>query len=134
MRTFAKKPNVRRPASAGSTIFGQTRAGQAQVAIHRATEADASQRQTGANTAASEAETAAARPDWNFSRIPVHAAASARLQTKLELGTPGDVYEQEADRVAEQVMRMPEPSQNSPPVANSSDWRSGQSGRSKAHA
>lgn len=32
-----------------------------------------------------------------------------RVQAKLKVGTPGDKYEQEADRVAEQVMRMPEP-------------------------
>jgi len=31
------------------------------------------------------------------------------LQAKLTIGAPGDIYEQEADRVAEQVMRMPEP-------------------------
>jgi len=31
------------------------------------------------------------------------------LQPKLALGHPGDPYEQEADRVADQVMRMPEP-------------------------
>lgn len=31
------------------------------------------------------------------------------IQTKLAVGPPGDVYEQEADRAAEQVMRMPEP-------------------------
>ncbi|MBS0181086.1 MAG: DUF4157 domain-containing protein [Nitrospira sp.] len=30
------------------------------------------------------------------------------LQTKLRINEPGDQYEQEADRVAEQVMRMPE--------------------------
>src|ERR1019366_159749 len=34
---------------------------------------------------------------------------SPRLQTKLTINTPGDQYEQEADRVAEQVMRMPDP-------------------------
>ncbi|MBE9571710.1 MAG: DUF4157 domain-containing protein, partial [Proteobacteria bacterium] len=33
----------------------------------------------------------------------------AGIQAKLKVGQPGDVYEQEADRVAEQVMRMPEP-------------------------
>ena len=32
-----------------------------------------------------------------------------RVQAKLKIGQPGDKYEQEADRVAEQVMRMPEP-------------------------
>ena len=31
---------------------------------------------------------------------------SGTLQAKLRIGQPGDVYEQEADRVAEQVMRM----------------------------
>jgi hypothetical protein len=31
------------------------------------------------------------------------------LQAKLRIGQPGDVYEQEADRVADTVMRMPEP-------------------------
>ncbi len=31
------------------------------------------------------------------------------VQAKLEIGRPNDKYEQEADRVAEQVMRMPEP-------------------------
>ena len=34
---------------------------------------------------------------------------SGRLQTKLGISQPGDKYEQEADRVAETVMRMPEP-------------------------
>ena len=34
---------------------------------------------------------------------------SGALQAKLRIGQPGDVYEQEADRVADQVMRMPEP-------------------------
>jgi hypothetical protein len=32
-----------------------------------------------------------------------------RIQPKLALSQPGDVYEQEADRVADEVMRMPEP-------------------------
>ena len=31
------------------------------------------------------------------------------IQTKLSISEPGDIYEQEADRVAEQVMRMPAP-------------------------
>jgi hypothetical protein len=33
----------------------------------------------------------------------------AGIQAKLKMGQPGDVYEQEADRVADAVMRMPEP-------------------------
>lgn len=35
--------------------------------------------------------------------------AAGAIQTKLAVNAPGDQYEQEADRVAEQVMRMPEP-------------------------
>src|SRR5207248_7886018 len=31
------------------------------------------------------------------------------LQPKLTIGAPNDAYEQEADRVAERVMRMPDP-------------------------
>src|SRR5262245_37373599 len=31
------------------------------------------------------------------------------IQAKLAISQPGDVYEQEADRVAEHVIRMPEP-------------------------
>lgn len=34
---------------------------------------------------------------------------SGVIQSKLEINQPGDKYEQEADQVAEQVMRMPEP-------------------------
>jgi len=33
---------------------------------------------------------------------------SGALQAKLRIGQPNDIYEQEADRVAEQVLRMPE--------------------------
>lgn len=34
---------------------------------------------------------------------------SRLIQAKLKIGQPGDEYEREADRVAEQVLRMPEP-------------------------
>jgi outer membrane protein OmpA-like peptidoglycan-associated protein len=36
-------------------------------------------------------------------------ASPPRIQTKLTVNQPGDQYEQEADRVADRVMRMPEP-------------------------
>jgi hypothetical protein len=44
-----------------------------------------------------------------FSRIPIHTPAPGAIQTKLGVNKPGDEYEQEADRISEQVMRMPEP-------------------------
>ena len=34
---------------------------------------------------------------------------SETLQAKLKIGQPWDIYEQEADRVADAVMHMPEP-------------------------
>ena len=42
-----------------------------------------------------------------FSRQSAHTAA---VQTKLTVNAPGDPYEQEADAVADKVMRMPTPS------------------------
>ncbi len=45
----------------------------------------------------------------DLSHIPIHPPAAGAIQTKLAISEPGDEYEQEADRVAEQVMRMPEP-------------------------
>ena len=42
----------------------------------------------------------------DFSRIPVHAAFSGPIQAKLSISQPKDRQEQEADQVAEQVMRM----------------------------
>jgi hypothetical protein len=46
----------------------------------------------------------------DFSRIPIHPPASGAIQTKLAINVLGDQHEQEADRVADRVMRMPEPS------------------------
>lgn len=44
----------------------------------------------------------------DFSRIPVHAQVPITIQSKLAVNIPGDIYEREADRVAEQVLSMPE--------------------------
>lgn len=61
------------------------------------------------------ATTAVTRFGHDFSRIPVHANVPAEIQTKPVVNAPGDVYEQEADRVAEQVMNTREPAH--PPLA-----------------
>jgi len=45
----------------------------------------------------------------NVQRTIGNQALQRMLQTKLIVNTPGDIYEQEADRVADQVMRMPNP-------------------------
>ncbi|MCA9936158.1 MAG: DUF4157 domain-containing protein [Anaerolineales bacterium] len=46
----------------------------------------------------------------DFSRIRLRTTAcSPCIQTKLTINKPGDKYEQEADRIADLIMRMPEP-------------------------
>jgi len=45
----------------------------------------------------------------DFSRLSVHSNGAGMIQTKLKINEPGDIYEQEADRVADAVMQMPEP-------------------------
>ncbi|MDC8758041.1 DUF4157 domain-containing protein [Janthinobacterium fluminis] len=47
------------------------------------------------------------RGGHDFSHIPTHCAAPARIQTKLTVSAPGDRDEQEADRVADMVMQAP---------------------------
>jgi len=64
------------------------------------------------NTEAAKAAHKAATNAASVTRIPMWANARGEhaptgLQAKLTINQPGDVYEQEADRVAEQVMRMP---------------------------
>jgi hypothetical protein len=44
----------------------------------------------------------------DFSQILVHPKSPANVQAKLRVSAPGDIYEQEADSVSEQVMRIPD--------------------------
>ena len=46
------------------------------------------------------------------SKPDITGSVQPTIQTKLTIGTPDDKYEQEADRVADQVMRMPEPQED----------------------
>lgn len=48
-----------------------------------------------------------------FSQIALSQNSSFSIQPKLTVGQPNDQYEQEADRVADQVMRMPAPAASS---------------------
>lgn len=47
----------------------------------------------------------ASRFAHDFSQIPIHPPAARELQTRPLINQPGDHYEQEADRLADQVMR-----------------------------
>ncbi len=48
-----------------------------------------------------------ARFGHDFERVSVNTRAPQKIQAKLNISSPGDMHEREADRVAEQIMRMP---------------------------
>jgi len=54
------------------------------------------------------ATTATGRFAHDFSQLPMLRPEPVKIQTKLIVNTSGDRYEQEADRVADQVIRMPD--------------------------
>lgn len=115
MRAFAQQPKSPQPAaSAKSAIFAPhlAHSGEANAFAHahRAVRTHARGLAEAETTAGEGRETFSTAPlNFSLSRIPAYAPAPSLLQTKLALGTPGDIHEQEADRVADQVMRMPEP-------------------------
>jgi hypothetical protein len=60
---------------------------------------------------------------FDFAKVPIHSpvtpvsSRSADIQAKLSISSPGDAAEQEADQIADQVMRMPTAG-DAPPVGN----------------
>ena len=72
-------------------------------AVQRLPQANAEERNTASAT------TPSTRFAHDFSQVPIHPKAPTTIQQELTVSTPGDQYEREADRVADQVMRMPEP-------------------------
>jgi len=53
-----------------------------------------------------------AAPILNKKSLSIFPNGNPFIQPKLKIGQPNDKYEQEADRVADRVMRMPEPKQS----------------------
>ncbi len=45
---------------------------------------------------------------YDFSQVPIYSSTTARVQEKLAINQPGDQDEQEADRIAQQVIHMPD--------------------------
>jgi Domain of unknown function (DUF4157) len=117
MRTFVQKPKAaQQTTSAKSMIpgrahFGQSREVSSILHLQRTIGNQAVQQLLQSNAEELNAGlTGTALPHFGhgFSRIPGGPPTVGAIQTKLAIDTPGDEYEQEADRVAEQVMRMPE--------------------------
>lgn len=117
MRTLAQNPKAtEQDTSAKSTMlglahFGQSRGVNSLLHLQHAFGNQAAQRTLQANPEELEVGLAgktSPRFAHDFSRIPVHGNAPVKLQAKLRVNIPGDAFEQEADRVAEQVTRMPD--------------------------
>ena len=85
------------------------------------------------NAEAGKSETPSGRlvAGFDFSKIPLHAPAPGRPQAKLTVNAPGDIYEREADRVAEQVMRIPEPGSRHALVGGNPKPAAAQNGRAQ---
>ncbi len=117
MRTFAQKPKATQQTTpTKSTIparayFGQSREVSSILHPQRTIGNQAVQRLLRPATEIEDDSltSASSRFTHDFSRIPVHASGPSSIQPKLKINAPGDIFEQEADRVADQVMRMPEP-------------------------
>jgi hypothetical protein len=120
MRTFAQKPRiVRQTTSAKSTtpsraFRGQSRDVQAIFHLQRAIGNQATRQFLENNwegREGSHSTSISSRYAHDFSRIPIHAKADTRgnIPTELRISQPSDLHEQEANRVAHQVMGMAEP-------------------------
>ncbi len=119
MSTFAQNPKVtQQTMSVKSTIPGrahlrQSRGVNSNLHLQRTMGNQAVQRLLQENTGVvkgGSTTTEIARVGHDFRRIPLHTPGVGAIQTKLAISKPGDKYEQEADHVADQVMRMVEPS------------------------
>ena len=117
MRTFAPKPKVTRqtkPAEStkpGRALSGRSRDLRPVLHAQRTTGDHAVQRLPQAKAEDIEARSAsdASGLAQDFSRIPVYPPARRGKRLRLKVSVAGDRHEQEADRLAEQVMRQGEP-------------------------
>jgi uncharacterized protein DUF4157/lysine-specific metallo-endopeptidase family protein len=116
MRTFAQKTKATqqtlsaKPKATGREYVGQSHEVNSILHLQRTIGNQAVQRMLHThNEEVNAGLTSTALPHYghDFARIPVYPPKAVTLQTKLAINKPGDEYEQEADRLAEQVMRMP---------------------------
>lgn len=118
MRTFPLKPKATRQTTSdksttsGEGDFAHTPKVGSILHLQRTVGNQAAQRmfQTDAGVAKADfTSRASLRLKHHPSPIPLHSPPAGTLQTKLAINKPGDRFEQEADRMADEVMRMPEP-------------------------
>lgn len=118
MRAFAQKPKATEqitPAKSpmpSRAHFGQSRGANLILPLQRMTGSQAAQHLPQADTeelASSSSTTDSTHLGHDFSRIPLRAQPPDKIQSPVMMNTPGTISEQEADNVAVQVLRMPEP-------------------------
>src|SRR5947207_1976931 len=111
MRTFTQKQNQPQKAvssglaRSGIATLGPDHREHPILRLQRAFGNQAAQRMLQTLDEAPEAGStapASSRFGHDFSRIPAHPPAAGAIQTKLVINNPGDEFEQQADRVAEQ--------------------------------
>ena len=119
MRTFPPKAKgsqqttSTQSAKPGRSFFGQSCEVKSILDLFRTIGNQAVKHLSGINTRDTEENstaTSTVRFGHDFSRIPVTPSNPGVIQSKLTINTPQDRYEQEADRVAEQIMRKEIPS------------------------
>lgn len=119
MRTFAQKPKATQQTTSSKSMkpsrafSGQSHGVDSILHLQRTIGNQAVLRllQTAKeNVDASSANSASTGFAHDFSQIPVQATALSNIHPKLKVNAPRDRYEQEADRIADQVLRqkMPE--------------------------
>src|SRR5262245_57562148 len=117
MRTLAQKPKAtQQNTCAKSTMLGRAHFGQnrgVDLLLHLQHRIGNQAAQRMFQTNAEELEVGLAgktspRFSHDLSQMPVHGNAPVKIRAKLQVNIPGDAFEQEADRVTEQVMRMPD--------------------------
>ncbi|MNK65718.1 hypothetical protein D3C87_850170 [compost metagenome] len=100
MRTFVQQPRTARQGMAAKTAARGTVGNQTLNRMPGVDQWDAKDKAI---------DTRAAPFGHDLSRIPLHPLPALSIQTKLAISHPGDEFEQAADRIADQVMRMPDP-------------------------
>lgn len=118
MRTFAEKPHVTHQANSTKTSprtwlhFGHSREVNSILHLQRTIGNHAVQRllkSNGEELHVESATPASTRFGQVFNRPPTHPPAAIAIQAKLQISKPGDKYEQEADRIADQVVQQKMP-------------------------
>lgn len=119
MRTFAEKPKATQQTKSSKSkkpsgaFCGQGGDVQSVLHLQQYTNGDqAVQRLLQTKTENIDTNSASSTPtvfSHDFSRIPVYRGTDNTIQPKLSVNAPKDRYEQEADRIAEEVLRQKAP-------------------------